>query len=147
LTLASASLHSARAEMTIEGLIGLVDHIKESTAPREERAAVDSLSFALNTMGSSLGEGRRSTGRSPQTTIVGQTTPADDDDGQAAVERRAQEEARRAQQEVEELRRLVQRRKEEAQRGNEAVRRSNEKIQELRRQLEEEGIDTAHITY
>ena len=30
---------------------------------------------------------------------------------------------------------------------HEAVRRSNERIQELRRQLEEEGIDTAHITY
>ena len=142
MTLASASLHSARAEMTIEGLIGLVDHIKESTAPREERAAEDSLSSALNTMGSSSGDssGAASADGEP-------TTQADDGDGQAAVERRAQEEARRAQQEVEELRRLVQRRKEEAQRGNEAVRRSNEKIQELRRQLEEEGIDTAHIKY
>ena len=142
MTLASASLHSARAEMTIEGLIGLVDHIKESTAPREERAAVDSLSSALNTMGSSSGDpsGAARADCDP-------TAPADDGDGQAAVERRAQEEARRAQQEVEELRRLVQRRKEEAQRGNEAVRRSNEKIQELRRQLEEEGIDTAHIKY
>ena len=128
--------------MTIEGLIGLVDHIKESTAPREERAAVDSLASALNTMGSSSGDpsGAARADCDP-------TAPADDGDGQAAVERRAQEEARRAQQEVEELRRLVQRRKEEAQRGNEAVRRSNEKIQELRRQLEEEGIDTAHITY
>lgn len=142
MTLASASLHRARAEMTIEGLIGLVDHIKESTAPREERAAVDSLSSALNTMGSSSGDpsGAARADCDP-------TAPADDGDGQAAVERRAQEEARRAQQEVEELRRLVQRRKEEAQRGNEAVRRSNEKIQELRRQLEEEGIDTAHIKY
>ena len=63
------------------------------------------------------------------------------------MERRVHEEARRAEQEVDELRRLVQRRKEEAQRGHEAVRRSNERIQELRRQLEEEGIDTAHITY
>ena len=92
--------------MTIEGLIGLVDHIKESTAPREERAAVDSLSSALNTMGSSSGDpgGAARADCDP-------TAPADDGDGQAAVERRAQEEARRAQQEVEELRRLVQRRK------------------------------------
>ena len=128
--------------MTIEGLIGLVDHIKESTAPREERAAVDHLSSALNSLGSSSGDssGAARAGSEP-------ATLAGDDDGQAAVERRVHEEARRAEQAVDELRRLVQRRKEEAQRGHEAVRRSNERIQELRRQLEEEGIDTAHMTY
>ena len=120
--------------MTIEGLIGLVDHIKESTAPREERAAVDHLSSALNSLGSSSGDssGAARAGSEP-------ATLAGDDDGQAAVERRVHEEARRAEQEVDELRRLVQRRKEEAQRGHEAVRRSNERIQELRRQLEEEA--------
>ncbi len=37
----------SRAEMTIEGIVGLVDHIKEATAPPEERAAVDSLSAAM----------------------------------------------------------------------------------------------------
>lgn len=123
--------------MTIEGLIGLVDHIKESTAPREERAAVDHLSSALNTLGSSFGDssGAARAGSEPATL------------GQAAVERRVHEEARRAQQEVEELRRLVQRRKEEAQRGNKAVRRSNERIQELRRQLDGGGDRHAHITY
>ena len=69
--------------MTIEGLIGLVDHIKESTAPREERAAVDHLSSALNSLGSSSGDssGAARAGSEP-------ATLAGDDDGQAAVERR-----------------------------------------------------------
>lgn len=143
LTRASASsLYSARAEMTIEGLIGLVDHIKESTAPREERAAVDSLSSALNTLGSSSGE---SSGAAMADCEADRLLPSVPVAGCSSVERRAQEEARRAQEEVEALRRLVQRRKEEAQQGNEALRRSNEKIQELQRQCEEEGIDTAHI--
>ena len=42
----------ARAEMTIEGIIGIVEHIKHAVvAPAEERAAVDSLSSALQTLG------------------------------------------------------------------------------------------------
>ena len=103
---------------------------------------MDSLSSALNTLGSSSG----GPSTDDSAARAGRELKTDDDSGQA-VEDRAHEEARRAQEEVEALRQLVQRRKEEAQRGNEAVQRSNEKIQELRRQCEEEGIDTTHITY
>ena len=54
----------ARAEMTIEGVIGVVDHIKQAVAPAEERSALEALSHEVAGMATGT-EGMRSAQATP----------------------------------------------------------------------------------